>query len=397
MGRWENKYVIGLTGNIATGKSVVRQMLQHLGAYTIDADGLTHQAMQPGAPAYKPIIEKFGMFILDEQKRINRKALGDVVFSNPVALQQLEAIVHPIVNQAVNTLVSRARQRVVVIEAIKLVEGDLGSAVDAIWVVDASPSTQLTRLVSKRKMSDADAKKRITAQNPQADKLQQAKVVIKNDGSVEDTWKQVQMAWEGVKQDVITRFSGGSAAATPAPAAKPAAPKPAAAPSAGGPVEVKRGMPNNAQAIADFLTKHSGQSYSRIDVMMSFGEKSYLIAESGDDVVAVLGWQVENLITRADEFYIESTVSKVNVVKGLAEAVEAASEELQSEVAFIFLPKTTPSDTVKAFMSNGYEMTVIREIKVPAWLEAVQDTLSENPDMQILKKQLRDDRVLKPI
>src|SRR5688572_33412928 len=70
--RWPNKYVIGLTGNIAVGKSVVRQMLQHLGAYTIDADGLSHQAMQPGAPAYKPVVETFGQFILGPDKRINR-------------------------------------------------------------------------------------------------------------------------------------------------------------------------------------------------------------------------------------------------------------------------------------------------------------------------------------
>ena len=100
MGRWANKYVIGLTGNIATGKSVVRQMLQHLGAYTIDADGLSHQAMQPGAPAYKPVVEKFGMFVLGEDKRINRQALANVVFSNPAALAQLEAITHPIIHQA---------------------------------------------------------------------------------------------------------------------------------------------------------------------------------------------------------------------------------------------------------------------------------------------------------
>ncbi|RMG75425.1 MAG: dephospho-CoA kinase, partial [Chloroflexi bacterium] len=76
MSRWTNKYVIGLTGNIAVGKSVVRQMLQHLGAYTIDADGLAHQAMSPGAPAYKPVVETFGQIILNPDKTINRAMLG---------------------------------------------------------------------------------------------------------------------------------------------------------------------------------------------------------------------------------------------------------------------------------------------------------------------------------
>jgi len=90
--RWANKYVIGLTGNIAVGKSVVRQMLQHLGAYTVDADGLTHRAMAPGAPAYKPVVDTFGQFILDADKNINRAMLGQIVFSNPDALAKLEAI-----------------------------------------------------------------------------------------------------------------------------------------------------------------------------------------------------------------------------------------------------------------------------------------------------------------
>ncbi len=192
MGRWANKYVIGLTGNIATGKSVVRQMLQHLEAYTIDADSLSHRAMAPGAPAYKPIIDTFGQFILDADKNINRAMLGNIVFNNPEALARLEAIVHPVVSGAVSALVSRAQQKVVVVEAIKLLEGDLAQAVDEIWVVDASPETQYKRLIERRKMPEAEARQRITAQNAQSDKLSKATVVIKNDGNIEETWKQVQ-------------------------------------------------------------------------------------------------------------------------------------------------------------------------------------------------------------
>jgi dephospho-CoA kinase len=391
VGRWTNKYVIGLTGNIATGKSVVRQMLQHLGAYTIDADGLSNQAMQPGAPAYKPVVEKFGMFILDEDKRIDRKALGNIVFSNPQALTTLESIVHPVVRQAVDTLVKRAPQRVIVIEAIKLVEGELGDWVDAIWVVDASPNTQLTRLVNKRKMTQDEASQRMKAQNPQSDKLARADVVIKNDGNVEETWKQVQTAWEGVKQEVIQR-SQGTGAAAPAQKAAPPAPTPSGA------ISVRRGMPGNAEAIAKFLTKHSGKTVSRMDVMMSFGLKSYMIAEiGGGNVVSVLGWQVLNLITRADEFYIEPGVPKDKVIQSLVTEVESASGELQSEVAFIFLPAATPADTVNTFRGNGYDITGIRDIKVPAWREAVQETLSSTSGLQILMKKLREDRVLKPI
>ena len=111
MSRWPNKYVIGLTGNIAVGKSVVRQMLQHLGAYTVDADGLVHQAMAPGAPAYQPVIDMFGRFILDDNKEINRTVLGGIAFTFPDALAKLEAITHPVVIQAISTLAGRAKQR----------------------------------------------------------------------------------------------------------------------------------------------------------------------------------------------------------------------------------------------------------------------------------------------
>jgi len=198
--RWPNKYVIGLTGNIATGKSVVRQMLQHQGAYTIDADGLAHQVMMPNAPAYKPVIDMFGKSIVGPDGRINRAMLGQIVFSNPGFLKKLEEITHPIIRQGINPLVSRANQRVIVIEAIKLVDTDLAGWMDSIWVVDAKPQTQYQRLVSKRKMSEAEAKQRIQAQAAQAEKLKRANVVIDNNGNVEDTWKQVQQQWAEIRR-----------------------------------------------------------------------------------------------------------------------------------------------------------------------------------------------------
>lgn len=428
MSRWANKYVIGLTGNIAVGKSVVRQMLQHLGAYTIDADGLAHQAMQPGAPAYRPIVETFGQFILDSEKQINRAMLGNIVFSNPQALGKLEAITHPVVNQAINTLVSRSKQRVVVIEAIKLVEGDLANAVDAIWVVDAAPQVQYARLIQKRKMSEADARQRIMAQNPQAAKITKADVVIKNDGNVDETWQQVQAGWNKIR-DLLTGGAPAAAppaqaapaapAATPPPAAqqqRPAATQPQAAaaspppppPQAASPpkavipadvnVEVKRGMPGNAELIAKFITKVAGKDISRMDIMLAFGQKSYLLAEApGEQVIGLMGWQVENLITRADEFYIEPDAPRGPVIGALVNAIEDASKALQSEVGFIFLPLGTGQDVIQPFLSNGYETTTVEQIKIPAWREAVQEVISENSAYQILTKKLREDRVLQPL
>lgn len=163
MGRWKDKYVIGLTGNIATGKSLVRRMLEHLGAYTIDADGLAHQAMAPGAPAYKPVVLTFGQWILDADKRIDRGRLGAVVFSHPEALKRLEALTHPIIIRAIDTLIARSKQKIVVVEAIKLLETPLADRLDAVWVVDADENTQLERL-AKRGLDREAALKRVRSQ-----------------------------------------------------------------------------------------------------------------------------------------------------------------------------------------------------------------------------------------
>lgn len=427
MSRWANKYVIGLTGNIAVGKSVVRQMLQHLGAYTIDADSLTHRAMAPGAPAYKPVIDTFGQFILDADKNINRAMLGNIAFSNPEALAKLEAIVHPVVGQAIATLVTRATQPVIVIEAIKLLEGDLAQAVDEIWVVDAPPQEQYRRLIGPRKMSEAEAKQRILAQGAQKDKVAKASVVIKNDGNVEETWKQVQNAYTNVLKKAAPPPSVTAASAAPAAPAAPAIAMPAQSapatpqqvaepptpsmaqtaplkpPSADATlptfkVTVKRGMPSNAETIASFISQYGGKTVSRMDVMMAFGQKSYLLAQdSTDRVLAVMGWQVENLITRVDEFYLLPGAPIPPVIEGLVAAIEAASKDLQSEVAYLFLPLSTTTDALQMFSKNGYESTTIEQIKIPAWRESVQEIIADNKSVQILNKRLREDRVLKPI
>lgn len=433
MSHWPNKYVIGLTGNIATGKSVVRKMLQHSGAYTIDADQLAHQAMMPGAPAYKPVVETFGQLILNPDKTINRQMLGQIAFTNSDVLKKLEAITHPIVRQAINVLVSRSKQRVVVIEVIKLFEGELKDWVDTTWVVNASKQTQYKRLVGQRKMSENDAKQRILAQAAQEEKLKQAKVVIDNDADVEKTWQQVQAEWEKIKQlltgsaPTAQEAPAKPAASTPAPAAKPATPapaaakpatpapeaakpatppaesaapsEPAAAPSDDG-LSIKRGMPGNAQQIADFINANSSRDgVSRMDVMMAFGQKSYLLLQdSGENVVALLGWTVENLVTRMDEFYLKSGVSIPSAIHTVVIAVEEASQELQSEAAFLFLTKDSPAAVTDAFKNDGYAVIeTIKEIKIPIWREAVEETLRADSERIILWKQLRQDRVLQPI
>lgn len=193
---WPDKTIIGLTGNIATGKSLARRLLEELGAFTIDADQVAHEVMRRGQPAHAAILQTFGAGILDANGEIIRSKLGEIVFADPASLRQLEAITHPAVRRRIDALVRAAEADVVVIEAIKLLEGALREAVDAVWVVDAPPATQLSRLVEQRGMTKAGAQQRIASQNNQADKLAAADVIIRNDGSLAETRAQIQQAWQ---------------------------------------------------------------------------------------------------------------------------------------------------------------------------------------------------------
>jgi len=375
--RWPGKYVIGLTGNIATGKSVVRKMLEHLGGYGIDADALAHRAMAKGAPGHELVLKAFGDWILDEEGQIDRARIAKIAFSDPEALGRLETIVHPLVAHAVDLLIRRAKQSVVVIEAIKLLESDLISGCDSVWVVDASEELQVARLMHKRSMPEAAARQRISAQAPQAIKLRSAKVVIHNEGSFEDTWNQVQVGW-----GKLPRVEEQFLAAPP--------------PTRPGQIMVRRGRPQDADEIARFITRvsHGKKRMSRQDVMATFGEKAYLMIERGGKLAGVAGWQVENLVTRIDELFFEPGLPLDQAIPALMEAVEMASAELQSEASLLFLPPYL-AQHAGAWRSVGYKPQTIQGLGVRAWQEAAVESMPRGASLWF--KRLREDRVLRPM
>lgn len=190
-------YVICLTGNIATGKSTVARILEELGATRLDADRVAHEMMEPGAPAYAELVAAFGAEILHSNGSINRRALGEIVFSDPEALRKLESIVHPPTIAEIQRRVEAAPTRVVVVEAIKLIESGMVEHLCAtLWVTTCNEETQLARLIQQRYLVRSDALKRIRSQPPQALKIARADVVINTDGSMEQTRAQVLEAWE---------------------------------------------------------------------------------------------------------------------------------------------------------------------------------------------------------
>jgi dephospho-CoA kinase len=196
MSKFNNKYIIGLTGNIGTGKSEVRKILQCLGALGIDADLISRQIMEPGGRAYAPVIQHFGREYTTPDMRLDRAALARLVFNQPEQLAELEAIIHPLVREEVDRILHETGTAVIIIEAIKLLESDLCSQCDAIWVTDAPLDVRLARLTLFREMSEDDARARIQAQPAQEEKLKKADIIIQNDGTLEDLLLQVKRAWE---------------------------------------------------------------------------------------------------------------------------------------------------------------------------------------------------------
>lgn len=199
----QRPFVIGLTGNIGTGKSTVLQMLAELGARVIDADQLSRQVMQPTGMAYEAVARSFGNDILKEDGQIDRDRLGQIVFSDVEALRQLEAIVHPAVSAQAREQIEAAHERVVVLEAIKLLESGLTLQLcDAVWVVTAKPDVALARLVAQREMDENEARRRLAHQTTEAEKVARADVVIENSGDLKETRAQVLAAWRNLMADL---------------------------------------------------------------------------------------------------------------------------------------------------------------------------------------------------
>jgi dephospho-CoA kinase len=195
--------LVGLTGNIASGKSTVSQLLAERGATIIDADVLARRAVEPGTPGHRRIVERWGDAVLAADGQLDRAALRRIVFSRPEELEQLNAIVHPEVERMRDRLVAEARERgdrIVVCDIPLLFERQLGDSFDRIILVDAPRPVRLERLVRARGLSESEAMDMIAAQMPAELKRARADILIDNDGSLTQLDQQVAAAWATLLQ-----------------------------------------------------------------------------------------------------------------------------------------------------------------------------------------------------
>lgn len=195
-------YLIGLTGGIASGKSVVARRLAEHGAVHIDADDLARRVVEPGMPALDAIRREFGDSVLGDDGRLDRAALASVIFSDPERRAALNAITHPAVKQLAHDLMGEAESgnpgAVVVYDVPLLIEAkvDAEHAFDLIVVVNASTQTRLARLIELRGLSREEAMHRLNSQVSDTERLAIADVVIDANGTLEETLRQADELWE---------------------------------------------------------------------------------------------------------------------------------------------------------------------------------------------------------
>ncbi len=196
--------LIGVTGSIGSGKSTVASLLAEKGAIVVDADKIAREVIEPGKPAWSQVVERFGEEILNPDRTINRRKLGNIVFGNPSELELLNSIIHPPVIEEIDGIVEQAEKefgdgKVVVIDAPLLIEVGLHKTCDLTVVVTADKDIRLGRLLSQG-LSKKEAESRINAQEGKERLEREADVVIQNNDTLSELKEKVDSLWEQISQ-----------------------------------------------------------------------------------------------------------------------------------------------------------------------------------------------------
>lgn len=187
---------VGLTGGIGTGKSLVSEILQKLGAHVISGDALGHEAYLPGTKGFDQVVSAFGNEIVGEDGFVDRKKLGPIVFSDPSNLEILNSIMHPLIYEMIKERIANISDvSIVVVEAAVLIEANWQDLFDEIWVVTSDEEIVISRLAERNNLSREDAISRIKSQMSQDERITHAHVEIDNSGTKSDLEQTVKDIW----------------------------------------------------------------------------------------------------------------------------------------------------------------------------------------------------------
>jgi dephospho-CoA kinase len=199
--------LVGLTGGIASGKSLACRFFRELGAHIVDADQLSREVVRPFSPAWKEIVDTFGTDILGEDNEIDRTALGEIIFSDEKKRRLLEAIVHPRIADETASRVAELEKRhpdgIIIVDAALMIEVEQHEKFERLIVVFVDEETQARRLMERDLLGKAAAHRRIEAQMPLTQKIEFADYVIDNNGSPEQTKEEVQRVYGELKKLVF--------------------------------------------------------------------------------------------------------------------------------------------------------------------------------------------------
>lgn len=443
--RWPDKIVVGLTGNIATGKSVIMHMAAEHGALAIDADKLVHELMNVDWQIQAAVEAIFGAGVRRPDGRIDRQALGDIVFKDPQAMRELEAIIHPAVRRVLFERIGASEARVVFVEAIKLLEGGLADECDQVWVTRCPKEIQIRRLVVCRGLDETAAQQRIAAQPPQEEKVAQAEVVIDTDQTMAATRAYFELAWAKLlrsqpagSMDKAAEDGQARSQLPPeppdAPAMTTAAPMvekgrrtpperltPSAAavlrkkyqldqpvvgeePEATGEhleideaaeedLLVRRARPSDVPAILLLMRRAAkgASTVKRSELLMALGDRGYLIGQQGTEISAIAGWSSENQIARIDQIFVYPPEAAPLTGAAVLQEIEDTAIQLICEVILAFPPHDISEDVRQLLLSRGFSR-VDAEVLPRAWRLAV---IESQPDGTfVMMKRLRDTRIM---
>lgn len=413
--RWPEKLIVGLTGNIATGKSTVLRLAEKQGALALDADSFVHDILANDSGAQQTIIDAFGDPVIGPDGTINRAAMAAIVFRDEAALRQLEQILHPRVRCLIFRRIDRSSHDVVFIEAIKLLEGGLAAECDQIWVTRCPVKTQVSRLMKYRELDKETALMRVQAQSSHEIKAAAADVIIDTGTTLATTEAQFNLAWARLKRRMSgsasrrTSSAGTSAQATAgdddrrnrrhesdvagnAPVTRHVwRPQPRNFEDLGPGISVRRARPDDTAAMVELIFEATGGliALEPGQLLADLGQRGYLIGQQAGRITAIGGWNAENLVATIDCLYVHPPEALAATGTAILREIEITANELICEVIIALPGDLTPAGASQLLRDRGFSR-VDPETLPQAWRTAVES--NGQSITTVMLKILRDTR-----